>query len=474
MRMPKDVEDEITGADSGEDISIPQKIRKKMPKDFSINDIGRIDLKEAEAIAREEILFFTEKDLIGDLEDLDLTRHKDIDRIEVEHERGPVSGPDLAGKDGTSALPYEAETQASGFDFGDGRKWIPLEELDAIDHDDREWIPLEHIAREFEKPRKEETEHPAEVDEALVDYEKETAHPVEVDEVLLDHGDEVREGTPGTGESELDTIAGRIVHFEEGPSYVMKEANIEEDREMVADVPERLESGFEEFSADMAQKYQDEELDYVHAAIVKDDYGKYIWEIDEFYGSREGKTVSNAVELLGLTSDEYDSIEDVMFGDDYKSTGMMDRYLLFDYEKKKGDAAPGRENVRYLLPRADSLIDTERNSIESDISSDSALIIEEDVEEIRREFKQKTGKDISGDYNVDLVTDITDRVVILEDASDVDRFLEEFPKKKQTSIKMMLKYLDGLFEKLPEEIIKKFAGSEYFDLYLKVLNELGV
>jgi hypothetical protein len=75
---------------------------------------------------------------------------------------------------------------------------------------------------------------------------------------------------------------------------------------------------------------------------------------------------------------------------------------------------------------------------------------------------------------VDLVTDITDRVVILEDASDVDRFLEEFPKKKQTSIKMMLKYLDGLFEKLPEEIIKKFAGSEYFDLYLKVLNELGV
>ena len=72
------------------------------------------------------------------------------------------------------------------------------------------------------------------------------------------------------------------------------------------------------------------------------------------------------------------------------------------------------------------------------------------------------------------VIDITDRVVILDDEADVDRFVSGFPRKKQVNIKILLKYLDGLFEKLPESVVKKFANSEYFDLYLKVLNELGV
>ena len=72
------------------------------------------------------------------------------------------------------------------------------------------------------------------------------------------------------------------------------------------------------------------------------------------------------------------------------------------------------------------------------------------------------------------VFDITDRVVILDDKEDVERFISGFPEQKQMNIKMLLRYLDGLFERLPEETIKKFASSDYFDLYLKVLNELGV
>jgi len=48
------------------------------------------------------------------------------------------------------------------------------------------------------------------------------------------------------------------------------------------------------------------------------------------------------------------------------------------------------------------------------------------------------------------------------------------PVEKRASIRKLLKYLDSLFDKLPEEVIKNFANSEYFDLYVKVLNELGV
>ncbi len=37
-----------------------------------------------------------------------------------------------------------------------------------------------------------------------------------------------------------------------------------------------------------------------------------------------------------------------------------------------------------------------------------------------------------------------------------------------------LKYLDGLFEKLPEDVVRNFADSEYFDMYVNVLNEIGI
>ncbi len=158
-------------------------------------------------------------------------------------------------------------------------------------------------------------------------------------------------------------------------------------------------------------------------------------------------------------------------------------------------------------------MDFERDSIESDVSSGSALIFEEDIHDITEQLAKRSGKTedeirelvertfgaddlmespthetqaVAGDEKAGLTSaagesappaelfDITDRVVILDSEADVDRFVKEFPSGKQMNIKMLLKYLDGLFETLPEEIIKKFASSEYFELYLKVLNELGV
>ena len=88
------------------------------------------------------------------------------------------------------------------------------------------------------------------------------------------------------------------------------------------------------------------------------------------------------------------------------------------------------------------------------------------------DFMDGTGK--FAEKEPEKISDITDRVVILDDEADVERFVKTFPEPKRVNIKTLLRYLDGLFEKLPEEIIRKFASSDYFNLYLKVLNELGV
>ena len=42
------------------------------------------------------------------------------------------------------------------------------------------------------------------------------------------------------------------------------------------------------------------------------------------------------------------------------------------------------------------------------------------------------------------------------------------------SIKKVLSYLDELLGNLPDDVIEKFAKSEYFDMYEKILEELGI
>jgi hypothetical protein len=357
---------------------------------------------------------------------------------------------------------------------------VPLDRIkkEQAPIDPSQWVPLERITDEaaVSGEKNSSSRKPAvAAREEFVSFKEEkplAPAPTFDENTVLTEAAANADEYDGT---ELDFLAGEIVQFEEGASYTMREAEVEEDRELVADIITDFESGFDDQFIDWEKRYHDEELDFVHGAIVEEDYSKYIWEIDEYSHAAGTRTFSSAVELLGLTADEQDSIEDLMFDREFKSAGIYGRYQLFEFDKTaEGDKGRARENYRYLLPREDSLLDNERSSIENDISSGTALIFEEDVEEIKSEFMQKTGRAILNDYQVDTITDITDRVVILDDESDVERFVQTFPEKRHVDIKTLLKYLNGLFDKLPEDAIKKFAGSEYFDLYLKVLNELGV
>lgn len=45
---------------------------------------------------------------------------------------------------------------------------------------------------------------------------------------------------------------------------------------------------------------------------------------------------------------------------------------------------------------------------------------------------------------------------------------------EKTELKKMIGYLDQLFDKLPEETIREFSSSEYFDLYKRIMRDLGL
>jgi hypothetical protein len=126
----------------------------------------------------------------------------------------------------------------------------------------------------------------------------------------------------------------------------------------------------------------------------------------------------------------------------------------------------------YLTPR-DSAIDADhRVSIEDDIESGNAVVIEENAGDIHVKLKTTTKLEKEKDKDEEEIMDITDRVIILDDESSLDKFIAAMPEKKREDMRKLMHYLDGLFDKLPEEVVRRFADSEYFDLYAKIMNDL--
>jgi hypothetical protein len=268
-------------------------------------------------------------------------------------------------------------------------------------------------------------------------------------------------------------------------------------------------------SRDDARKQYDEDLDLIHFSLIEDDYRQYIKEIDEFYGSRTGRGISSAVEILGLTSSEMDFIEDSLYKRDFENLNLTDIYDYFGHEYKgQVKKTAISRNCAYMLPREDSLFDDEKRSIEIDLSAANAFIYEEDVEEIIIQYNRiidkkalahdKAVKEVQpikiepvieekiivneDDYPQpepqsekkierlieEPIADITNNIVFVDDENEDCGYVDGIPAEKQGDIKILLKYLDGLFDKLPDNTVKNFARSDYFNLYLKVLQELGV
>jgi len=262
-----------------------------------------------------------------------------------------------------------------------------------------------------------------------------------------------------------------IIKDDEGSNYILEDYTLYNS--------EKFDTAFKE---DVF--YVDSDFEFIDNAIIRDDFTKYIHEIDDYFESEESLAQSEISEILGLIPDENDYIEDKLFGDYYK------RYDLdneIDFIKPEIDFFrsnyTGLKNLNYFTENEDSLLNSEKISIEEDISSANAIVFEEDISEIQSILKRDYGRDLNEIIDFKLkkdeivlseeITDITDRILILEDKEKMKEFATEFHEKNENLIRL-LSYLDGLFEKLPEEVIRKFAESEYFELYSKVLKEMGV
>ncbi len=230
--------------------------------------------------------------------------------------------------------------------------------------------------------------------------------------------------------------------------------------------------------------YVDSDFEFIDNAIIRDDFTKYIHEIDDYFESEDSLIQSEISEILGLIPDEKEYIEDKLFGDYYKKFDLDNE---IDFIKPEIDFFrsnySGTKNLNYFTKNENSITEAEKISIEEDISSANAIVFEEEISEIEeillRDFNFKPDAVIEKVFNgkvaltVEEIPDISDKIIILEDKEKLFELVSEFPDKHENLIKL-LSYLDGLFEKLPEEVIRKFAESEYFELYSKVLKEIGV
>ena len=571
-------------------IRLPDEVKNRIPRDFNLNVIGSIDLGEAEKIAKEDIVFLTENDLIEGLEEFDLiplkknisheqetkpspraalepmtdvteTEIYDEDTIEYVaanddeesvqssslassedlYEEGSAGGNDLSleplivddeDKPEKAQVTRESVSRGRGSVIHD----LVIEEIDDEEHErneisenryaqvetyhaedaegleeidlipvrlDDEVLPAREAAeedliiigqeatgpsqREHRDPYREERD--GSIDNIFDTIEKEII-PEEIRELerineqVLFIDDEII-SRKKTGretifeENKLEAIAPDVAEISDGRVIILEEADKDKDREKIAHAS-FVSAGisddvFLEFEDD-EYKYKDDELDFVDNAVFEEDYGRYVREIDDLYGIQGPKQASTAVEIFGLNTADFELIEERLFFEEYKNVNLDEIFNLIKFEFSPfGAYDDGERYCNYILPDAESFYESERRSIEEDISGKGALIFEEDVGLI----KQKLGRDVVEVKSesveiVDSVYDITDKIVIIEDDLDVDRFVREFPDEQQTDIKKLLKYLDGLFEKLPEDVVKKFASSEYFDLYVNVLHEIGV
>jgi hypothetical protein len=632
------ISESSSGKDQNVKVDLKNGLKKKLPENFNVNDIGNIDLREAEKIANEDILFLTENDLIAGLEDFDLIPLKeempssydepDTRKTEKERQIKPLqekyaertaSPSDSVTVEDNSATTEEREqaiidsilSEERGTETeiaGEERVTLPddvkenepeeveektapfsdeiVDDIDLgeiVEFSEPDFASLseeDFIEMPVKEPEEEKDHFPREVAEEIpVAEEISDIKEIDVTEELPvseeGRGDEytreqIREIGSGDGrvrfiddgsfetdaasasefdESELEKISVDIGDVIEGKSIILTEAESEDESRLVATLISEERDSYSDLVIDFEDaeyRYRDTELDIIDSSIIDEDYSDYIKKIDDYYSAEDSagsQKMSSSMELFGLSDHEMSGIEDHLFQDEYKGVDIDAEVDLFRVDFGPIDLSETREkNYRYISPYREELEDAVKLSIEEDLTSDNALIFEEDIDEIEKllgrevddpkkpaaikidetgpkevvetekplddtedtlhEFESDDEIVIS-DSDLEIIVedffdemapedsatrddkpladsvheeifDITDKIIILEDDLDIDRFIKKFPEEKQDNLKKLLKYLDGLFEKLPESTIKSFADSEYYDLYTKVLDDMGI
>ena len=583
---PSDKEEKKQGKKINEIIiDISEDEKERFSKEFDIKSFKAFDLHEAEKIAREDIVFLSEDDLVEELQDIDLVPiddgREEVDiRIVTDDDEFQHNIDDIINELGngdlhedvttrTTVVDYESEDNgnddghedpdrssiASQQEAGDevsiaaGDAPVDNEEVliagehevegDAESNDIIETITVpDDIQEKNQEDLADVFDNAADADDQVFDgivsedtevKDKDETVENEIiveeldtrnEEVTLDELDDTTDGKIESSlmletipdeyssfaddenvyiiddenvetrerksdhyifeESELEKITADMVEVVEGDSRVLREANVEEDKDRVASIMSGSAPAFEDLLIDFSDEYSffDEKTEFIDNTFISSEY-REAEKTQKTAGPEDvvSHMTPHTVEILGLSNYEIGSIEDAVFLKDFENIDLS----TLEYAAKPGydagiDDRTMLARYDYIATGAVTLNENEKISIEEDINGNSALIFEENIDDIENklfalkdEHVQKTGEtEECGEEPFD----ISDSVFILDNEEDVARFTDLFPEDKQQQIKILLKYLDGLFEKLPEDVIKKFAESEYFTLYSQVLNEL--
>ncbi|MDY6967291.1 MAG: PAS domain S-box protein [Spirochaetota bacterium] len=269
-------------------------------------------------------------------------------------------------------------------------------------------------------------------------------------------------------DDELEKLAFGINDVIEGKAIILQEQSLGEYQKLQP-LFDRYSSFTESVSFKEKKKhiYIEDSIDFVDNTFIDSFDDEYIKDIDKEHKEITKSTSSLRLELSGLSNEEMATIEDSIWGNEFKEVDLdivpiiakpdidqtvVDYYIIND--------------INHIIAMDNSIIEDERRSIEEDLLASSALIFEENIKEIKARYDNLKAAKTSQELQ-----DISDFITIIEEEIDPDKIVNNNQIKDMKDVKKLLKYLDQIMEDLPDDVIKNFADSEYFDLYIKVLNE---
>ncbi len=452
-------------------IEIPDKLKGELPADFNIDELGKIDLNEAETMAEEDFLSLAKGDLLEELEELDVLpeQSKEVygneEKEQEKTEGKKIKKADVAEK--KDGVDQEEKNEKSV---------IPEKSAVADAHKEPVRIKPEEIIIEEDKPDKEATKEGGAIINVNPENQRNqplqdnsSAGKVNENAIIIDSENISAEySNLHMSVDELENISSSIADVIEGEAKQLTESETT-DRKAVTGL---IRDNYPTFKDLLKEKeleeqhiYFDDDIAFVDTSFIKEDQ---IRKSSNFQTSPEEDAVQSKTpyeQMLGLIPDEIELIEDQLFKIKDRKINLKRAENIYHDQPPEDTLA--LEKFKYILPVPDSLLDNERKSIEDEISAKSALIFEEDVDKIKKKLEDSMEKKIK-----DTIQDITGKITIYEDNKKQNK--TDTTSSEKEDIKRLLKYLDELLESLPEKSINKFANSDYYELYKKVFKDLDI
>ena len=201
------------------------------------------------------------------------------------------------------------------------------------------------------------------------------------------------------------------------------------------------------------------------------------------------EATSDAEDILDLPEEEEIVLEDI--GEDVEEINLeepSEETPEIDLDLDLGETATDEETT-FELDEELELSPSEQEDLEAskDLLGDTEFADIGDLDETElAEMESEAAGTAAEEQSIDEAFDLTDEpleapteeMLAEPEQSDLPEMPveagAELPDDLKSEIRTILKYMDQLLESLPEDKIEEFANSEYFDVYKKLFEELGL